>query len=85
MNRTQIYSVKAYFAAESGAERILWEIRKNGFGATLPAADQADIVPPVTLSNGSTYNIDYSTSTPSVTFTCRGSNSGSRRTVQISF
>lgn len=29
--RTQSYSIKAYFAAEAGAERILWEIRKNNF------------------------------------------------------
>ena len=28
--RTQAYSAKAFFAAEAGAERILWEIRKNG-------------------------------------------------------
>ena len=29
--RTQAYSIKAYFAAEAGAERVLWEIRKNNF------------------------------------------------------
>jgi len=29
--RTQSYSTKAYFAAEAGAERALWEIRKNSF------------------------------------------------------
>ncbi len=29
--RTQAYSTKAYFAAEAGAERVLWEIRKNNF------------------------------------------------------
>ena len=26
---TQVHSTKAFFAAEAGAERILWEIRKN--------------------------------------------------------
>ena len=26
----QVYSTNAYYAAESGAERLLWEIRKNG-------------------------------------------------------
>jgi len=26
----QLNSTKAYFAAEAGAERILWELRKNG-------------------------------------------------------
>lgn len=31
MGRVQTYSTKAYFTAESGAERILWGIRKNSF------------------------------------------------------
>lgn len=36
-SKSQVYSTKAYFAAESGAERILWEIRKNHlFTTTLP-------------------------------------------------
>jgi hypothetical protein len=30
MSRTQVHSTKAYYAAEAGAERILWEIRENG-------------------------------------------------------
>ncbi len=30
-NRNQEYSATAYFAAETGAERTLWENRKNGF------------------------------------------------------
>ena len=28
--QTQVYSTNAYYAAEAGAERVLWEIRKNG-------------------------------------------------------
>ncbi len=31
MARVQINSTKAYFAAEAGAERILWEVRNNGY------------------------------------------------------
>lgn len=31
MGGTQARSTKAYFAAEAGAERILWEIRKNSY------------------------------------------------------
>lgn len=30
-SNTQANATKAYFAAESGAERILWEVRKNDF------------------------------------------------------
>lgn len=31
MGRTQVYSTKSYFAAESGIERLLWVIRKGFF------------------------------------------------------
>lgn len=31
MGGTQARSTKAYYAAEAGAERILWEIRKNSY------------------------------------------------------
>ena len=31
--RTQVFSTKAYFAAEAGAERVLWEIRQNDTGS----------------------------------------------------
>lgn len=31
MSRDRVYSTKAFFAAEAGAERVLYEIRKGGF------------------------------------------------------
>ena len=34
MGRTQIHSTKAFFASEAGAERLLWEIRKDSLDPT---------------------------------------------------
>lgn len=54
-SRTQSYSTKAYFAAEAGAERILWEIRKNMADFSLcNANDYINFAPP--LSCDSAYN-----------------------------
>lgn len=38
-SQSQVHSTKAYFAAESGAERILWEIRKNRLFVTISCND----------------------------------------------
>jgi hypothetical protein len=35
-SKAQLHSAKAYYAAESGAERILWEARKNNTFVTDP-------------------------------------------------
>jgi Tfp pilus assembly protein PilX len=43
----QSESTKSYFAAETGAERVLWEIRKNGFD-------------PSVTCNSSTVNVSFS-------------------------
>lgn len=39
MSRTQVHSTKAYYAAEAGAERILWEIRKNNIFSSITCED----------------------------------------------
>lgn len=38
MSRAHINATKAYFGAEAGAERILWEVRKNGHNPVGPPA-----------------------------------------------
>ncbi len=83
MNRLQINSTIAYMAAEAGAERSLWEVRKNNF--VLPDFDQADIFTRADLGNGAAYNVDYASSSPLVTFTSIGSYRDSRRSVEVSF
>lgn len=39
MSKTQMESTKAYFAAEAGAERILWDIRRTGPPAAIEPGD----------------------------------------------
>lgn len=76
-------SIKAYFAAEAGAERSLWDVRKNSF--VLPASNQTGISSS-TLSNGARYDVDYATSSSAVTFTSTGTfDTNTRRTVEINF
>ncbi len=83
MNRTQMGSTVAFYAAEAGAERSLWEVRKNDF--TLPDFDQAEIFTVADLGNSASYNVDYASSSPIVTFTCNGIYQGTRRSVQLVF
>ena len=79
--RTQSYSTKAYFAAEAGVERSLWEARKNSF---LQDEDQENIFTEE-LENNSVYHVDYASSTPTITFTSAGVFQGVHRAVETSF
>ena len=83
MSRTQAYSTIAYFAAEAGCERALWEVYKNSF--VLSSSNQANIFGTTTLSNGSFYITDYATSSPTITFISTGSYQGVSRSVEVSF
>jgi len=92
MSGTQERSTIAYFAAEAGAERILWEIRRNSFDVSgCNVGDYIDFDNGIcdssehnyTLSNAS-YNVVYSSALP-VTFTSTGIFSGLRRSVDISY
>lgn len=99
MGRTQTYSTKAYFAAETGAERLLWEVRKEDF---IPE----DVCDPVTskyvnfdsspatcqgapvnysLSNGATYYVVFVAGSPDVILNSTGSYQGVRRSVEIKY
>ena len=69
--RAHLESTKAYYGAEAGAERILWEIRKNGFDPVADLWISGDCVRftanpgPIHLSNPTT----PCTATPQVTQT----------------
>ena len=82
MSRNQIQSTKAFFAAETGAERALRAVRKDGY--VLPDTDTDDIFIG-TLENNSTYQVNYATTTPLVVFTSTGSYQQVKRTVSVSF
>jgi hypothetical protein len=95
MHRTQISSAKAYFAAESGIERILFEIRMNGMD--ISACDSVinryvDFAAQTcvgseniySLSNGSEYSVVFVSNSP-ITFRSSGSFLGTERTVEVNF
>lgn len=85
MGSLQSYSTKSYFAAESGAERLLYEFRKtniwSGLGNNAP---QENLFGEVTLPVGATYIVHYTSYVP-LTFTGIGAYSKTRRSVEVSF
>lgn len=83
MNRLTGYSNLAFFAAEAGLERALWEVRKNNY--VLPDTDTANIFSLNDLGNGSAYQVDYATSSPNVSFTSIGSYRGAKRSVESTY
>jgi len=82
MSRTEAYSAVAYFAAEAGCERSLWEVYKNSFDTN--RSNQNGIYQ-ASLNNGSSYTVNYSRSGSTRTFTCIGTYLGVSRSVQVSF
>ncbi len=83
MNRTQLGSTVAFYAAEAGAERALWEARKSP--NPLPDVDTDNLFTNPDLGNSASYDVDYAISSPIVTFTCNGIFQGARRSVQLVF
>jgi len=88
MNRLVGYSSLAFFAAEAGMERSLWEARTwEARGEANPLPDMASVQNLFfgSLSNGSSYTVDYASSTPNVTFKSIGSFGGVKRSVESTF
>jgi hypothetical protein len=94
-HRTQQASAKAYFAAESGIERLLFEIRKNGMDISACDGSTNRYVDFTTqtcvgseniysLSNGSEYSVVFVSNSP-ITFRSSGSFLGTERTVEVNF
>lgn len=83
MNRLTGYSSLAFFAAEAGLERSLWEARKNNF--VLPDVDAPNVFSLVDLGNGSAYQVAYASSTPNVTFKSIGSYREAKRSVESAY
>jgi len=80
MSSSQAKSSKAYFAAESGAEEILWQWRKNNWA--FPDSNQSGVFSG-NLSNGSSYEVDYASSSPQILFRSKGDYLGLKRTVEL--
>jgi hypothetical protein len=79
---TQAQSTKAYFAAEAGAERLIWEVRKHGavhsFNPNVASFSG-------TLVASSSYEVYFTQKVPSIIFTSIGEYMNTRRSVEIKF
>ncbi len=80
----QSESTKAYFAAEAGAERVLYEVRKNQ-SINLALTHRDNILGEYVLPGGSSYTVNYTEKIPKITFTGLGSYDRTRRSVEVSF
>jgi len=85
MGNVQSQSTRAYFTAEAGAERLLYDFRKdnllNTIGETTP---QENIFPYYEVHEGSSYEVNYDSFVPLV-FTILGTYEKTRRSVEVSF
>jgi hypothetical protein len=78
----QAQSTKAYFAAEAGAERLIWEMRKHGGGHSF----NPNIVSfSDTLVASSSYEVYFTQKVPNIIFTSIGEYMNTRRSVEIKF
>ncbi|MBA3047476.1 pilus assembly PilX N-terminal domain-containing protein [Patescibacteria group bacterium] len=98
MSGTQERSAIAYFAAEAGIERVLREIRKNGFSAgdcdaatnqyvdfsADPAECDSNDAHSELLTNNASFKVIYTSDSPR-TFVSIGEYTGVRRVVEISY
>ena len=76
----QSQSTKAYFAAESGAEEVLWELRQDSWAR--PAAGSSTPVFSGILPLGSSYKVYY-TWFPPMIFTSVGEFNKTKRSVEL--
>ncbi|MFA6394301.1 MAG: hypothetical protein WCW25_05580 [Patescibacteria group bacterium] len=95
LHRTQKWSTIAYFAAEAGMERILWESRIENFNLLAcndgdyisfnpaPACSAESAV--TTLSNGAEYAINYNLRDLEIVLTSTGSYAETKRRVEASY
>jgi len=86
MGALQSQSTKAYFAAEAGAEKLLYEFRQNGLWGEIKegSTPQENLFGTTTLVIGADYTVDYMDNAP-LTFISIGSYEKTRRSVEVSF
>jgi hypothetical protein len=100
MSGSQLDSTKAYYAAEAGAERIIWEMRENNFDTTsCNSGDKIDFSAGAcdsvnccslaglsySLSNNATYTIQYDFSAPDTILMCAGGFGDVERKIQLKY
>lgn len=84
MGHVQSQSTRAYFAAEAGAERVLYEVRKGGTFVDLTNVGMENVFGTTTMSTGAEYTVNYDSFNPFV-FTSIGGFSGTQRSVELTF
>ncbi|MDD2680587.1 MAG: pilus assembly PilX N-terminal domain-containing protein [Patescibacteria group bacterium] len=84
MGTIQAQSTRAYFAAEAGAEKLLYEVRQGGNFTDLSHPGEQNIFGTTTLSIGAGYIVNYDSFPPFV-FTSIGHYRGTQRSVELDF
>lgn len=82
--RMQAHSTRAYFAAEAGAERLLYEVRKEGAFTDTSHVGEENIFGTTILTTGAEYTVNYDSFPPFV-FTSIGSFLETQRSVELNF
>jgi hypothetical protein len=84
MNRQSGYSGLAFFAAEAGLERTLWEIRQNNY--PLPSgSEKTTLFEDVHLFNSSSYKVDFERRGGDVVLTSTGKYLEVQRAVEAAY
>jgi hypothetical protein len=84
MGGVQSQSTRAYFAAEAGAERLLYAVRKTNEFETWDTSGMDNIFGTTTLVSGSSYVVNYDHFNP-IIFTSIGSYESTKRSVELNF
>jgi len=84
MGGTQAKSTKAYFAAEAGAEEVLWQYRKAGSDCDVMKHGENFCNFSKVLPNGTSYQVNYVPESKTK-FVSIGAFSGLKRSVELSF
>lgn len=84
LSGVQERSTLAFYAAESGAERLLYDARVNPL-KPLPAVSTDNVYGIINLSNNASFTVDYGTSTDSISATSTGVFMETKRLVGLSF
>ncbi len=84
MGGVQSQSTRAYFAAEAGAERLLYDFRKTSLFESMDKLGIRNVFGTTTLSSGSSYIVSYDHFNP-IIFTSIGIYKQTRRSVELNF
>lgn len=82
----QSQSTKAYFAAESGGEMLLWEMRKNSYVYPNFPSNSAALFEEATPVEGASYKVYFSNfSALGLIFTSIGEFNNTKRSIELEF